>query len=514
MAAIDNIIGNIQAMPARKKITLLIVAVLTITAGILLFNWTQKADMQVLYSNLSEEDSGAIIQKLNEMKIPYKATQGGIMVPSDKVYDIRIQLASQGLPQGGGIGFEVFDKTSFNMTDFVQKLNYRRALQGELSRTIRSLNEVDQARVQLAVPEKTLFSKNDDRPKASVLVKLKQGRRLTQGQVQGIVHLVSSSVEGLDTKDVTVVDSRGEMLTSGAVANDAVGMTSSQREYQQNVEKDLENRVVSILEPIVGKDKVKAKIAANIDFTQIEKTEERYDPDSQVIRSEQRNTEKSSSGTAGGGVPGTAANLPGNAAVTQVASNKGQSEKKNETINYEISKITSHTINSSGDIKKLSIVALVDGVYTSQQGSKDKKYSPRPEEDVKKFEDMVKNAVGYSADRGDEVRVVNMPFEAVPQEEFAESKTEIMPMVMTAAKYIVPLIAVVFLFLFVVKPLMKTLTIPSPAQMQLSLPKTVAEIERAMEGGKELPERALAIEWAKKNPKAASSVIKGWIEES
>ncbi|HET6514213.1 MAG TPA: flagellar basal-body MS-ring/collar protein FliF [Thermodesulfovibrionales bacterium] len=508
MAGIADIGERLRTLPTPKKIILLVVVALTITAVILLFTWSQKADYQLLYSNLTEEDSGSIIQKLNEQKIPYRVSAGGIMVPADKVYDLRLQLASQGLPQGGGIGFEVFDKTSFTMTDFVQKLNYRRALQGELSRTVRALAEVEQCRVHLAVPEKSLFTKDEDRPKASVLIKLRQGRRLSQSQVQGIVHLVSSSVEGLNPKDVAVVDSRGEMLTA---ADDGLGMTSGQLEYQHTLEKELENRVVGILEPVVGKGKVRAKVAATIDLTKIEKTEERFDPESQVVRSEQRNAEKTTNGTTGG-VPGTASNLPGKTA-TQAAVSQAQSERKNETINYEISKVTSHVVNASGDVKRLSVIALVDGVYTAQQGSKEKKYAPRPEEEIKKFEDMVKNAVGFTADRGDDVRVVNMPFEGPQQEELPEPKTDIIAYVSMAAKYFVPLLALIMVFLFVFRPLMKVLTAsPVMQRAPVQLPQTVAEIEKALElAGK--PAGANLIEWAKKNPKEAADLIKNWIEE-
>jgi len=510
MAGIDVISEQVRTMSVQKKVGLLSVIALSITALILLFSWLQKADYQILYANISEEDAGSIIQKLQEQKVPYRVSAGGIMVPSDKVYDLRLQLASQGLPQGGGIGFEVFDKTSLTMTDFVQKLNYRRALQGELSRTIRSLAEVDQCRVHLAVPERSLFAKEEDRPKASVLVKLRQGRRLSQSQVQGIVHLVSSSVEGLDAKDVAVVDSSGEMLTSAA--NDSMAMTSTQMEYRQSIEKELETRVMSILEPVVGKGRVKAKIAADIDFTKVEKTEERFDPDIQVIRSEQRNQEKSANGTTGG-VPGVSSNLPGKT-VTQTASSQVQSEKKNDTVNYEISKVTSHIINSSGEIKRLSVVTLVDGTYAAPEGAKDKKYSPRSEEEIKKFEDMVKNAVGFSADRGDDVRVVNMPFEgSPPQEELAEPQREIMPVIITLARYLVPLLGIALLLFFVVKPLMKVLTAPSAGrQSPVALPHTVAEIEKALEMT-DRPSSDRLIEWTKKNPKEAANLVKSWMQE-
>ncbi len=500
----------------KKMIVLLAVFALVIAAGIMLFTWMQKADQQLLFANLSEEDAGAIIQKLNEQKIPYTTSGGGIMVPADKVHEVRLQLASQGLPQGGGVGYELFDKTSFTMTDFVQKLNYRRALQGELSRTIRSLAEVEQCRVHLAVPEKTLFMQKEEKPKASVLLKLRPGRRLSQGQVQGIVHLVSSSVEGLDPKDVSVVNSSGEMLTS--VVDENFAATGSQLEYQRNYEREMETKVIGMLEPVVGKGKVKARVAASFDFTKIEKTEEKYDPDSQVARSEQRNVEKSTGATSGG-VPGVASNLPGKQqpAATQPAT-PAVSEKKNETINYEITKIVSHVISPTGEIKKLSAVVLVDGTYATGQGQADKKYTPRTDDEVRQFEDMVKKAVGFNADRGDEVKVVNMPFEVVTPEEVAEASaaapSSVMPMVMTAAKYIVPLIGVVLLFLFVIKPLMNIVTAPtrSSGLQPVALPQTVAELQKALAS----PERSSQdqlIDWAKKNPKDATNLVKGWLEE-
>ncbi|RJP55250.1 MAG: flagellar M-ring protein FliF [Deltaproteobacteria bacterium] len=509
MVNIANITEQIKAMPAKNKVMILAVLAIAIASVVLLFAWIQKEDYQLLYSNLGEEDAGLIIQKLKEQKTPYKTSGGGIMVPSNRVYELRIQLASQGLPQGGGVGFEVFDETNLTMTEFVQKLNYKRALQGELSRTIRSLSEVEQCRVHLAIPEKSLFTQSEERPKASVLVKLRQGRRLSQGQVQGMVHLVSSSVNGLNPKDVAIVDSHGEMLTSGT--GETIGMTNDQLDYQRNYEKDMENRITGILQPVVGKGHVKAKVTAVIDFTKIEKTEEKFDPDSQVVRSEQKNVEKSITGIIGG-VPGISSNLPGKTAP-QMGSQQGQMEKKNEAINYEISKVTSRIINSSGEVKRLSAVVLIDGTYIPQQGSKEKKYTSRSEEDIKQFEEMVKKSIGFLPDRGDEVRVVNMPFEVAPQEDLLEPKTEIIPIIITVTKYIVPLLAVVLLFLFVVRPLVKALTgVPLAQQPSLQLPQTTAEIEKRLEVPAK-PAKIQVIEWAKKNPKDATNLIKNWIEE-
>ncbi len=506
-----NLVDTIKTLPP-KNLIILVIAVGMAVAGVVFFmSWIQQADYQVLFANLAESDAGGIVQKLKELKVPYKLEAGSIMVPADKVYDLRLQLAAQGLPHGGGVGFELFDKADFGSTDFVQKLNYRRALQGELSRTIMSLAEVEQCRIHLAIPEKSLFVQEGNNPSASVLVKLRAGRTLTQGQIQGIVHLVSSSIESLNPKDVTVVDSRGDMLTRPS-GNDVAGLSSSQLEYQHNFEKDLESRVLAILEPVVGKSKIRAKVAAALDFTKVEKTEEKFDPDGQVIRSEQKSVEKSTA-AGSGGVPGVASNLPGRQAA-QAGGGQAGSQKQNETTNYEISKVTSHTVNASGDVKKLSIAVLVDGTYAEPEGGKEKKYAPRSEEDLKKYEDLVKKAIGFTASRGDEVRVANIPFESVPQEDLGQASKSFMPYILTAARYVVPILALLLFFLFVVKPLMGTVTtIAAPRSAgELPLPRTVAEIERSMTPGA-LPMPNDVIEWAKKKPDQAASLVKTWIEE-
>ncbi len=506
-----NIIESITEMPLKNKAILLGILIIAVASIVLLVSWSQQADYHLLYANLSEEDSGPIAQKLKELKIPYRVEAGGIMVPSDKVYDARLQLAAQGLPRGGGVGFELFDKTDFGTTDFVQKLNYRRAMQGELARTIMSLSEVEQCRVHLAIPEKTLFTQDENHPSASVLLKLRPGRVLSQGQVQGIVHMVSSSVEGLNPKEVTIVDSRGDMLTRPA--DDSAGLSSGQLEYQKSYEKDIEARVVGILEPVVGKSKIRAKATVNLDFTRSEQTEEKYDPDGQVVRSEQKQVEKTVSGGSGG-VAGVTSNIPGKAAA-QTPGNQNQSQKQHDTTNYEISKVTSHTVNASGVVKKISVAVLVDGVEAAQEGGKEMKYTPRSAEDLKRYEDLVKNAVGFSADRGDEVKVINMPFEGAPKEEIAPTPVDYMSYVTTAAKFVVPLAGIILLYMLILKPLVRTLSQAPRAggasPGELPLPQTVAQLEMAMKS-KGMPLEQEVIDWAKKNPQQAANLIKGWLE--
>ncbi len=514
----QNIIETIKNWPIKQKIIFFSIIFFSVAGMVILFSWLQSADYRILYSNLIEDDIALIVQQMKEMKIPYKIEFGNVLVPSNMVYDLRLQFAAQGLPHGGSIGFELFDKNNFGTTNFVQKINFRRALQGELARTIRSVTEVDQCRVHLSIPEKSIFVTEKEKPRASILIKLKPGRRLTQSQVQGMVHLISSSVEGLDPNDVTIVNNRGEMLTHQT--DDGIGFSSSQLEYQNNYEKAMESRIRDILEPVVGRGKVRAKVTATVDFTRRESTEERFDPDGQVARSEQKDTEKEM--TAGkGGVPGVASNLPGKAKVSSSANILSQ--KKNETINYEISKVTKHVINSFGDIKRLTAAVLVDGVYTKQEGSGEMKYVPRSEEELKRYEDLAKKAIGFTEERGDEAKVVNMPFQVVPREEFSESPREYLPSVITMARYVVPLLIAFFFFLFVLRPLTKALSVPQANQKIPELP--LSQAATGLEGGihpKEIPSEEIpkvksmknnVIEWVKKNPQQATNLVKGWMDE-
>jgi flagellar M-ring protein FliF len=517
---VNGIIENIANWPTKKKISALILIGGTIISFLLVFSWAQRPTYQTLFSNVGEADSGMIIQKLKDMKVPYQVEGTGIMVPSDKVYELRLQLAAQGLPQGGGVGFEIFDKTNFGTSDFVQKLNFRRAIQGELSRTIQSLSEIESCRVHLAVPERSVFVEKESKPSASVMVKLKPGRTLAQNQVQGIVHLVSSSVEGLSPEEVTVIDNRGGMLTR-PTQDGSANLNNNQLELQRSYEKEIESRVVNILEPITGRNRVRAKVFALLDFTKTEKTEEKFDPNGQVARSEQKNQEKSLGATPGG-VPGSASNLP-NKKPAAIGGTGSSTQKDSEVTNYEISKVVSRVVSPGLEMKKVSVAVVVDGSYAAAQGSKTKKYTPRTADELKRYEDLVKNAVGFSQERGDEVRVVNMPFETAPQEEMGEPSRDYWPILLSVARYAGPMVAFLLIFLFVLKPLTKQLLVPSVpagralAQMpQQSLPQPATESEKMLEAPNQPKALTMAEDvrdWAKKNPDRAASLIKSWTEE-
>jgi flagellar M-ring protein FliF len=516
MAAANNVLENLKEMPAGKQFVLLLVIAISVAGMVFFYNWIQKADYQVLYSNLSEEDSGRIAQELQTKNIPFQVGAGGaLLVPSDKVYDVRLQLAGEGLPQGSGVGFEIFDNTSFTTSEFVQKLNYRRALEGELSRTIRTLVGVEQSRVHLAVPDKTLFalSANKTEASAAVFVTLANGRKLSSPEVRGIVHLVSSSVEDLRPESITVIDNRGELLTTPS-GDDAISLSGTQMDYQHGFEKNIMSKVVSILEPVVGKGKVNARVSAEFDFTRSERTEEKFDPEGAVIVSEQKTTEKSSSGNPGGGIPGTDSNLPGRGSGASFS--QDQSQKQDEMINYETSKTVTHVVESPITLERLTVAILIDGILPSQKDSIENadSYIVRSEENIKGYQDIVKKSIGFTEDRGDEISVSIMPFEKLEVPVIEEAPTDYMAIAMTVLKYVVPLIVALLFFLMVLKPLIKSLTAPPQyaAPGRALAGAQAAQLEAPLKT-KEIPMEKQVIDWAAGNPQEAAGLVKGWLEE-
>lgn len=485
--------------------------------------WTQQADTQVLFANLAADDAGAIVEKLRDMKVPYEIGAGGtsVLVPSAQVHDLRLQLASQGLPHGGGVGFEIFDRSTLGMSEFVQKLNYRRAVQGELGRTIAQMPEVERARVHLAIPERRLFSAEAERPRASVILSVRGGNVLSKTQVQGIVHLVASSVEGLHTKDVTVVDGHGQLL-SGSASEDTARLTGTQLEYQRSLEKDIETRVQSMLERIVGSNKAVVRVSSVVDFRQVETTEERYDPNGQVVRSEQRSQEKAA-GTSGasGGIPGVASNVPPNQEAEPAQSSSNNSQTKNETVNYEVSRTVSKIVEPTGTIKKLSVAVLVDGHYEAAGADVEKtgnaegarKYTPRTQEEMKQIEDIVKKAMGYQADRQDEVEVVNVQFSSSAVEE-AGTSTEAPPPApfwSPYVRYAVGAVLFMLILFFVVRPLIAVVASgvsATPPTGNQQLPAPVSQVEARIA---DAPKPQL-LDMARSNPESTALVVKQWLK--
>jgi flagellar M-ring protein FliF len=484
----------------------------------------QGPEYQSLYAQLSAEDSGAVIEKLKEKRVPYKVDGTSISVPADKVYETRMELAGEGLPQGGGVGFEIFDKTAFGVTDFVQKVNYKRALQGELSRTITQIKEIDTARVHLALPEKGVFLDEQKKARASVIVKLKPGKQLTQGQVSSIVHLVANSTDNLKPEDVAVVDTAGKMWTREAEEDSGMMLSATQLEYKKSLEKDYEHRVQSMLEKAVGMDNVVARVSADVDTRHVETTEERYDPDGQVVRSEQKSKETSVGGVAALGVPGVLSNMPETAQGGKpVNAAPPSSNRQSDVVNYEISKVTSHVVEPTGAIKRLTVSVLVDGTYQAPASGTEaggaKNYVPRTEEELAKFTDMVKAAVGYSEIRGDVITVVSTPFEqGISEADIAPEKAPLVPpqLVPVLLKYATIMLITLFVILFVVRPVMKRLTSEKKAleEIQRSMPALGGGADLALEAGQndnDSVERLKRV--VRENPQQVAMVLKGWIKE-
>ena len=517
-----------MTLPPARRWMVGMVAVLSIMGFGTLIMISNRIDYKPLFANLSNEDAGEIVKKLKEQKVSYRIAADGkaILVPTDKVYDLRISLASDGLPQGGGVGFEIFDRKNFGVTEFVQKLNYQRALQGELARTIMQISGVEHARVHLAIPDKSLFKDKEKPPTASIVLQMKSGRLVRESEVQGIVHLVASSVEGMDPEQVTVLDSRGKVMSRTGSADVTGKMTNSMMETQRGFEKNLEDRLQSLLDKAVGSGKSVARVSTVLNFNQVEKVEERYDPNAKVIRSEQRMEQKDGTSVTASGIPGVQSSI-GKANATP--STAGGSSKRDETLNYEINRSSSKIIEPVGTLSKLSVAILVDGKYeagaVTKSGQPAKaKYSPRSPEELQKIEALVKSAVGYNGDRGDQLTVVNIPFQETGDETPIEpANWWEKPFFADLGKNILLCLAFIALLLMVVRPLMKTLSTPNRNRDDdLELLDAHKESHEALEGGAHalLPQRGMDLKnqgelqaIVKQDPYQTAQVLQNWLNQ-
>ena len=543
MANIADQITQFFSSPAKGR-NLLIVIVLLVSSigfGSLIF-WNNRSDYQVLFSNLSQEDAGEILGKLKEKKIEYQLTNNGatILIPRDQVYDTRITLAVEGLPKGGGVGFEVFDRTNLGTTDFVQKLNYQRALQGELSRTIKQIKEVEQARVHIVTPKDSLFIEEQKKTTASVFIRTRSGMTLGASQVEGIVHLVASAVEGLEPGNITVVDTSGKIL-SKRVEHGLLGqLTSGQLEYQRNIEEGLKKKIQGMLEEVLGLNKAIARISTEIDFQEINIIEESYDA-KPVIRSEQKSSEKSSSAT-GGSLPreGKGETAPDRKAPKEKANlnpeaspkpsptspssplSTSSSERQNEIRNYEISKVNRQIKNPVGTVKRISVAAIVDGTYkeaAGAKGSRTKQYIARSPEEMKNLEAIIKRAVGYNEKRGDQVELINMPFSWSIQEEDLKTEKGVIwkEYVVDFYKPIVSLLLALLFIFFVVRPLLKRRpSLPQEKEVPLLAPGMQPGAPAALQGSvgkKPLEMKDQTLQLVHGDPSKTVGIVKTWLRE-
>ena len=403
-----------------QRITIALAAA-AVFAGLFAFSrWKRESDFHPLYSAMSAEDAGLIVQKIKESGSEYRLSEDGtiVLVPSAKVAELRLQMAAAGLPKSGRIGFELFDKTSFGATEFVEHINYRRALEGELERSIMSLTEVEQARVHLTFPKDSVFLEAQQPAKASIILKLKPGARITGANVLAICNLVANSVEGLTPDGVSVVDMNGNLLSrprkSGAA--EAVPATDDMLELRQKLERDLVAKINTTLEPLLGADRFRAGASVDCELSSGEQSEETFDPAKSVMLTSQK-SEESTSSTVASGAPGTASNMP--RGTSRPNSTLAGLTRVTENVTYQTSRLTKHTRSPQGAIKRMSLSVLVDQTIRWEgEGSKKRRLLVPPSpENIKSIRDVVAGITGFSAERGDQLIVESLPFESTLNQE-------------------------------------------------------------------------------------------------
>jgi flagellar M-ring protein FliF len=497
-------------LPLGLRIAMAIVVAMVV--GVIAFLASvDRTEHTVLFSGLSSQDAAAIVEQLKNEKVPYQLASDGttVLVPAAKVHDLRLKMAASGLPMGGGVGFELFDQQRFGMTEFEERVSLRRALEGELSRTISKINVVKGARVHLVMPKRSLLGTQSSPAQASVVLELLQGREMSEGTVGAIVHLVSSAVEGLSPDQITVVDTHGRLLSSES----GFGLTARDFEYRQKFERDIERKLREMLDQTLGVGRSVVRVAGDFDFSKRESTEEQYDPERSVIRSEQRELEVvGAAAQGGGGVPGTRSNLPGGE-PPQTATGASGKKREMETRNYEVDKVVTRTVGSAAELKKISVTVLVDG-KEMPAGTKPEPGDtviPRTKEELRNIEMAVKGAIGFDDQRGDRLEVRAMPFAIPAPIEEEDSFRDIW------WKQWIPIGVMILAVLSAIAVLLLTKKTNRKARSlgpmdALSLPKQVGELQALME---EPDLKALSPEQAeaKQLEAAATAALMGQVRQ-
>jgi flagellar M-ring protein FliF len=530
-----NVMSFTQTTGGRKVLLALGVAAM-VAAMVAVWMWGQQPDYRVLFSNFSDRDGGAIVAELEKMGIPYKYAEGGgaVLVPSTHVHDARLKLASQGLPKGGNVGFELMENQRLGSSQFVEQINFQRAMEGELARSIESVSAVQAARVHLAMPKDSVFVSEQKSPTASVLLNLHPGRTLDPQQISAIVHLVASSVPELMTKNVTLVDQNGNLLSdAGRNAGTISGMDPSQIKYVQELQQSVVRRIESIITPIVGPNNVRAEATADVDFSRSEQAVESYKPnqtpETMVVRSQQ--TSESLNGVANpGGVPGALTNqppapatapivAPDQAAAPAGAAGPATSTRKDATFNYEVDKTIQYVQQGGGGLKRLSVAVVVNHKRSTDAEGK-VVMQPLTEAEITQITNLVKDAMGFNAERGDSVNVVNTPFARAEAEKLPDlpfwkqsENREYIEMAKTAGKYLLMALALVLLYLRGLKPLLKKLD----EMAKLPPPAPVQHLQHAG-GGNLLPGQrnyeenlTRAQQLANQDPRVVANIVKTWV---
>lgn len=528
-------LGELAKMSPRQKVASMFATAMFVALLVGGLMWAQEPGYSVLFSNLSDRDGGQITTALQQQNVPYKMSDSGtaILVPSTMVHDIRLRLASQGLPKGGLVGFEVMENQRLGISQFAEQINYQRALEGELARSIQSLAAVQASRVHLAIPKQTAFLRDEQKPSASVLVNLHPGRVLEPSQVAGIVHLVSSSVPQLNPANVSVVDQDGNLISQKTDPLRNAGLDASQIKFVRELEASYIKRVEAILGAVVGTGNVRAQVTADVDFSQTEQVAETYRPNptpDTAVRSQQT-AESGTPNPNAVGVPGALTNqppVPATAPITtppvpgstlfSMNAEKLLNYTRNATINYEVDKTVRHTKGVPGTIRRLSVAVVVN--HKKDPGKP--KPTPLTPAELKQVTDLAREAIGFSAQRGDTLNVANAPFAPPEQEILPETPIwkdpELMAMLKDAARYLPYLLLVYLIWVKVMKPLyaawLAAVRRREEEEEQKRL-KALDEARRAdARGGRLSYEEKLesAKNMAKSEPKAVAGVIKDWVE--
>ncbi len=539
----DNPIQEADKSAIGSKLLLIAASAAVIAVMVVVWLWSKQPDYRVLFSNYADKDGGAIVAALEQMNVPFKFSEGGsaILVPAEHVHEARLKLASQGLPKGGNVGFELLENQKFGVSQFVEQVNFQRALEGELEKSIQSVDAVDVARVHLAIPKSSVFVRDQLKPTASVLLNLRGGRTLDARQVSAIVHLVASSVPELPAANVTIVDQDGNLLSDTSKQDGLNQIDPSKLKYIEEMQNKIAKRVESIITPIVGADNVRAEASAEIDFSTVEQAAESYKPNQKpedtVVRSTQTSESQSTTSASNGGVPGALSNQPPAPATAPLTSNDPNaaggangtpsSSQRNSTTNFEVDKTVRYVQQPMGNIKRLTVAVVVNNKSVV---GKDGKTTSRPLTDAEKTQisDLAKQAMGFDEARGDKISVVNSSFITETPEVIKPDPLWKQPATINLAKDLLKYLIGIFVILMIYKKLLKPMVtklvtpppppeLPPPAQLTsqegelvtlsdgsqtLALPPKQRGYQQNLEATKQL---------AKDNPKLVANVVTAWV---
>jgi flagellar M-ring protein FliF len=521
---------DVGRLPPSQFLTVVVTMAAAIAIGIGVWMWSSAPDYRVLFSNVNDRDGGAILAALGQMNVPYKLAEGGgaIMVPAPLVHETRLKLASQGLPKGGNVGFELVDNQRFGTTQFQEQVNYQRGLEGELARSIEALSAVESARVHLAIPKPSVFVRDSQQPTASVVLAMRSGRALDPSQVAGIVHLVASSVPELSPANVSVIGPDGNLLSRRRDAGD--GLDPAQLGYVKEIERATNQRIVDIIEPIVGRGNVRVQVTADVDFNRVEAVAETYKPNEDAKNAVLRNTRTSESMTTGAagpqGVPGALSNQPPPAGVAPIDGRASAaagappaaptSTHKDATTSYEVDKTIQHTTTTVGTVKRMTAAVVVNQRRDVDAAGKIT-YTALPQAEIDQITALAREAMGFSKDRGDSLNVANAAFnEGEKPAKVVELPLWKQPDTLALARDIgrYALFGAVALYLFfgVLRPMLKQASARVQAAPALASPSSAAPAQLAAPNtdSADALERARGL--ARQDPKVVASVVKTWMK--